>query len=136
MNEHKLKNLLIKHEGIKLNPYYCTAGKFTIGIGRNLTDKGISNDEALYLLENDIVEFAKDLNNIFPNFYTFSDNRQMALIDMIFNLGRSRFCGFKKMIEAIKNNDFEEAGRHSFDSKWAAQVGNRAVEIADMLKSG
>ena len=43
-----------KHEGLRLYPYNCSEGKLTLGIGRNLDDRGITEEEALYLLNNDI----------------------------------------------------------------------------------
>ena len=60
MNE-KLMYRLIEEEGMKLKPYRCPAGKLTIGVGRNLEDKGLSNEEALFLLQNDIIEAVKEL---------------------------------------------------------------------------
>ena len=50
----RLKDMLIRHEGLKLKPYLCTAGKLTIGVGRNIQDRGITYQEAMMLLENDI----------------------------------------------------------------------------------
>ena len=44
-------NQLILHEGLRLKPYRCTAGKLTIGVGRNLETKGLSEEEALFYLE-------------------------------------------------------------------------------------
>jgi lysozyme len=64
------KELLIKHEGIRFTPYKCSMGRWTIGIGRNLSDKGITKEEALYLLDNDIKECERDLaNDIFKGFF-------------------------------------------------------------------
>ena len=93
-----IENQLIFHEGMELKPYRCTAEKLSIGAGRNLDDKGITEEEALYLLHNDIAECRLDLVSIFPFFPGFSVGRQWALIDLRFNLGPSRFRGFKKMI--------------------------------------
>ena len=99
----KLVEQLKDHEGVRLKPYICTAGKLSIGIGRNLDDVGISLREAETMLFNDIEEARKQLNDIFDNFDTFSEIRRIALIDMMFNLGKSRFLGFKKMITAESN---------------------------------
>ena len=54
MNLQEVQNMLIRHEGLKLFPYQCPAGKTTIGVGRNLDDKGISEKEAMYMLNEDI----------------------------------------------------------------------------------
>jgi lysozyme len=116
------------HEGERLHPYRCTAGKITIGIGRNLDDKGITKEESLYLLHNDISECVDDLLTIFPNFHDFSANRKRALTDMRFNLGPQGFRSFKGMIAAIERGDWEDAARHALNSKWATQVQKSRVD--------
>ena len=68
MNIKKIKDQLIQHEGLKLKPYQCPAGRLTIGVGRNLEDKGITEKEAVMLLENDIQECLEDLKTIFDKF--------------------------------------------------------------------
>lgn len=135
MNDGLIKALK-KHEGYRKFPYKCTAGKITIGIGRNLDDVGISEAEAEILLSSDICKATLNISKIFLGFDGFSVNRQIALIDMMFNLGKSKFLGFKKMIMAIKNNDWEEAASQAMYSKWHSQVGNRAIEIESLLKNG
>lgn len=119
-----------------LFPYECSAGKTTIGWGRNLEDNGISPAEAEFMLDNDLAVALRQVSNVFPNFKSYSKNRQNALTDMIFNLGRSRFIGFKKMILAVCNEDWTEAARQAKDSKWHTQVGTRAIEIEKMLEEG
>ena len=131
-----LKGLIIKHEGLRLKPYRCSAGKLTIGVGRNLDDVGITREEAEILLNGDIERSAHDAMTIFPRFFTYSDNRQNAIIDMLFNLGKSRFMKFKKMIKAIYLCDWEEASLQAKDSRWYKQVGVRAGEDVVMLREG
>jgi len=113
---------LIEHEGMRLLPYKCPAGKITIGVGRNLEGKGISYDEAMLLLRNDIQECTQDLCIIFPRFMGFPLQRQNALIDMRLNLGGHGFRSFKKMIKAILDMDWDEAANQAEDSLWAKQV--------------
>ncbi|MEA3348486.1 MAG: sulfate adenylyltransferase subunit CysN [Pseudomonadota bacterium] len=125
---------LIEHEGLKLKPYHCPAGKLTIGVGRNLEERGISEEEALYLLNNDIAESIKDLQKIFADeFETLPENVQRVLIDMRFNLGASGFKGFKKMIKAVKEEDFTQAALEMQDSKWFRQVGSRGKTLVKMM---
>jgi lysozyme len=128
---------LVRHEGLKLKPYRCTANKLTIGVGRNIEDNGITEDEALYLLNNDIKRCVKELENIFGKkvWYNLSKIRQEVLINMLFNLGKSRFTKFKKMIKAINNEDYTEASIQMEDSRWYKQVGNRAKELVSSMKS-
>lgn len=132
----KLIKILKRHEGYRKFPYKCTSDKTTIGIGRNLDDVGISEEEAELLLKNDITQSVQDIKSIFLGFDWFLENRQNALINMMFNLGKTRFLGFKKMIEAVKNDDWQEAAIQASDSKWHNQVGDRALEIERLLEEG
>jgi len=135
MNE-KLIEMIKRHEGLRLFPYKCSAGKITIGYGRNLDDKGITKREAEELLWSDIQEAAQNTMSIFPQFYTYTIARQNALIDLMFNLGKTRFLKFKKMIAAVKEEDWTEAAKQAKDSQWHNQVGGRALDIEDMLERG
>ncbi len=129
-----IKEQLIKHEGLKLNPYKCTSGKLTIGVGRNIEENGISEDEAHFMLVNDINKSISELQSIFSKYKFFSENRKKALIDMIFNLGKTRFLKFKKMIKAIKEDDWNEASKEAKDSRWYKQVKSRGGFICEQLK--
>ena len=128
--------LLVKHEGLRLKPYYCTAGKLTIGIGRNLTDVGISEPEAYMLLDGDIRSATAAVSNVFPHFWRYSDNRKNAIIDMLVNLGLGRFLGFQKFIAAVKVEDWLTAEVEMLDSLWATQVPERAKEDAALIMAG
>lgn len=130
------KKLLLRHEGIKLKPYYDTTGHLTIGIGRNLTDNGISESEAMHLLANDIVSHYRELSDTYAWFNHLDDVRQLALLSMHFNLGQKKFAGFKNMIAALAEKRYADAANAALHSKWARQVGNRAIEIAQMLRTG
>ena len=132
----KLKKLLIKHEGYKHKPYVDTVGKITIGVGRNLTDNGLSDDEILYLLQNDVDRTIEELSRTLSNWDQLDDCRQIALIDMVFNLGLPRFKTFKKTIKYLEEFDFENASKEMLDSKWASDVGNRAIELSEIIRTG
>jgi lysozyme len=134
--EEVLEEQLIRHEGLKLKPYRCPASKLTIGVGRNLDDVGLQIDEVKLLLRNDIAVATAVCRSSIPNFEWLSDRRRMALIDMAFNLGGSRFRGFMKMRSAVAEEDFELAAREMEQSKWAGQVGQRAVTLAAMMREG
>jgi len=131
-----LKKQLELHEGFRKHPYKCTAGKVTIGFGRNLDDVGISRVEAGILLEYDVLIAIEELEKVFPNFSTFTDVRRIALIDMMFNLGASRFVKFKKMILAIRAEHWEHAASEAVNSRWYSQVGDRAKTIVNQLYVG
>jgi lysozyme len=130
-----IRELLIKHEGLRLKPYRCTAGKLTIGVGRNLDDVGISEEEAFSLLDNDILRVRREAGS-FAWFRDLSTERQNVILSMVFNLGIDRFKGFKRMIQAVSDGRFEDAATEMLNSKWAAQVGKRAVDLAEIMRSG
>ena len=129
----KLKAQLIRHEGLKLKPYQCPAGKLTIGVGRNLEGKGITEKEAMILLENDIQECIQDLKIIFQEFDLLAEPVQLVLADMRFNLGPSRFRKFKKMIQAVEDHNFTQAVEEMKNSRWYTQVGQRAKTLLKMM---
>jgi lysozyme len=134
----ELKDQLIQHEGLRLHPYRCPAGKLTIGCGRNLEDRGISRDEAMLLLTNDIREAADDVVNIIGMgvWDRLTDARQRVLVDMRFNLGPGGFRGFKRMIQAVRDQRWEDAANEMIDSNWARQVTSRANRLAAMMREG
>ena len=125
--------LIEAHEGCRLKPYLCPAGKITIGIGRNIEDVGITRHEAEYLLYNDLIRVVKELRAAFPWYDRLSERRKHALIDMCFNLGIATLKTFKKMLAALENGDWQAAKNHARDSKWARQVGGRAIKVTEMF---
>ena len=127
---------LVEHEGLELFPYEDTLGIVTIGVGRNLEERGISEDEAFYLLSNDIEVTWDELIKQHPIVEDLDDQRQMVLLDMAFNMGVPRLGKFKKMWAAIEDGDMNEASKQALDSRWADQVGRRAETLAERLISG
>jgi lysozyme len=126
---------LIEHEGLERKVYRCPAGKLMIGVGRNLEDKGITEEEAMFLLKNDIAECEDDLRSIFTEYDALDETRKRVLIDMRFNLGPARFRLFKKMIAAVKEKDFSRAAEEMKDSNWYRQVGKRAEMLFKMMET-
>ena len=129
-----LKDQLILHEGLELKPYQCTADKTTIGVGRNIQEVGITEDEARYLLDNDILRVGGELDDTIHWWRDLSDARQRVLIDMVFNLGITRFLKFKKTIEAIKLGQYDIAADEMLDSAWSRQVGQRSKTLSDAMR--
>jgi lysozyme len=136
MNIDDLKQQLIRHEGLELLPYKCTAGKLTIGVGRNIEDRGISYDEAMFLLENDLILYTAELEKSFPVVKDLNDVRVLTLLNMAFNLGITKLRQFKMMWAAIEDNDFEAASQEMLNSKWARDVGNRSLELSEQMRTG
>jgi lysozyme len=131
-----LRAQLVIDEGLRLKPYKDTVGKLTIGIGRNLDDRGITKDEAYVMLENDITQAEFDASVLFPSFARLSDNRKAVLVNMAFNLGRDRLAGFHRLREAVEAGAWEQAAISMSESKWAKQVGNRAIRLIKQMKEG
>lgn len=127
---------LKRDEGMRLKPYHDTVGKLTIGIGRNLDDNGISEDEARFLLTNDIASVCNDLDRTLPWWRDLSPNRQRAIVNMGFNLGLPRLRQFRMMLAALEAGDWEAAAEEALNSAWAKQVGDRARRIATMFREG
>jgi lysozyme len=136
MNTDLLKDELVKDEGLKLKPYRCTAGKLTIGVGRNLDDVGISASEAMLLLEHDINRVIAKLSYHLPWWSSLSENRQRVLANMAFNLGIDGLLKFKNTLSYIQNGKYREAAKAMLESKWAKQVGERAVRLSKMMEAG
>jgi lysozyme len=136
MNIEDLMDQLVLHEGLVLTPYYCPAGKLTIGVGRNLEDRGITHQEAMYLLRNDVSLYMQELIKSFPIAARLDEVRLMTLVNMAFNLGITRLKGFKNMWSAIEDGDFEKAALEMMDSKWALDVGKRAIVLSEQMRTG
>lgn len=163
MLKHSLEDQLILHEGLRLEVYKCPAGYWTVGVGRNLEGKplrkeeqeyifkrsglapdevievlkerGITKDEALFLLRRDIEDAIQGLKN-FDWFEALDPIRRKVVIDMRYNLGPTRFRGFKKMIAALAAGDYKRAADEMVDSAWYHQIGTRARRLVEMMRTG
>lgn len=127
--------MLKRDEGLRLKPYRCTAGKLTIGYGRNLDDVGISEAEAETLLANDIAKVEREAER-FHWYAGLNDARKAVVLNMLFNLGASSFKGFVNTIKAISAGDYDDAANRMLASKWAEQVGARAARLAQIMRTG
>lgn len=152
----ELLDQLVLHEGLELLPYKDSLGIDTIGIGRNLEHRGLSEEElvhigkdisdicewgitkeqAYYLAENDIKIVEKEVCEAHPCVVELDEIRQRVIIDMAFNMGVPRLNKFKKMWKAIEEENYEESKIQMLDSRWANQVGNRAVRLSNAMETG
>lgn len=135
MDKQRLFKQLRMHEGVEKFPYKCTAGYLTIGVGRNIEERGLLDDEIDFLLDNDIEVVLNEVSVTFDWFFNLTEVRQRVVADMIFNLGLPRFKQFKNMIAALEEGDWSEAANQMMDSKWAKQVGARAERLRDMMET-
>lgn len=126
---------LKRDEGFRSKPYLDTVGKATIGYGRNLEAKGITEAEAFQMLNDDVAEVIGELT---LHGYPLEENnpRYWVLVNMAFNLGVQGLLAFKLMLAAYKNGDFVLAAKEMMDSRWSHQVGPRAHRLAVQMETG
>ena len=126
---------LKRHEGLSLKPYKCSADKLTIGYGRNLEAKGISETEAEYMLCND-VNSAVDSATFIAGYAGLNDARQAVIINMIFQMGANGVSKFVKFLRAVQESNYELASKEMLDSNWAKQTPHRAMELSRQMETG
>lgn len=136
MNEVKLCAQLGVDEDRRSRIYVDTVGKITGGVGRNLTDRGFSEDEIDLMLRNDVAGVVRDLDRALPWWRQMSDARQNVLANMCFNLGIVRLLGFTNTLALMKAGRWDAAATEMLDSKWAKQVGQRAIRLAATMRKG
>lgn len=126
---------LSRTEGRRNKPYVDTVGKITIGIGHNLADKGISDAIVDQLFQSDIGEAAAGAETL-PIYTNLDPIRQTVLVDMVFNMGLQDLKQFVNTLAAIGRRDYEAASVNMLNSQWARQVGSRATELAEIMRTG
>ena len=147
MSMTDIQALLIRHEDKRARPYddatgetvlpgSLLTGNLTIGIGRNLTDVPLSEDEILYLFEADHQRALATARALVPVYDGLVRPRQLVLLSMAFNLGRRRLEGFIRFLAAVEIGDYDDAADEMLRSRWAKQVGKRADELAWMMRTG
>jgi lysozyme len=127
---------LIRHEGLRLKPYRDTVGKLTIGVGRNLDDVGLSRAEAMVLLDNDLARVRAALDARWPWRRALDPVRADAMVELGFNLGVEGLAAFDRFLAGMKAAAFSAAADALLSSRWAGEVGARANELADMVRTG
>jgi lysozyme len=135
MNIDHLKFDLMRDEGCKLKLYTDTQGNPTIGIGRDLIDPGLSQDEADYLFNNDVNRVIAEVSTI-SGYDNLTDARQGVLANMCFNLGIEKLLGFHNMLEAIANGDIQTAYNEILNSAAARELPNRYKRLAETWLNG
>jgi lysozyme len=147
IDKERLRQQLKKHEGVRqfvyddasgnlINEACFVRGKPTIGVGRNLADRGLADDEIDYLLDNDINDCIAEAQKKFRWFEALDPVRQAAVVELVFNLGLTRLSGFKKFLNFMNEHRYTQAAGELLDSLWAKQVKGRAITIAQMIQTG
>lgn len=131
----------IREEGLRTVSYLDHLGNYTIGVGhylgRDKAFKGIkwTTEKCIMVLESDIDTCLKHAKEIFPQFSTLPPNVQLAVLDMIFNLGGYGFRQFKTVIRMIHAQRYQDAAAAALESKWARQVPNRAARTTKLMSN-
>jgi len=137
MNLDALEQQLIEHEGLRLDMYKDTVGIWTIGVGRNLEHVGLRNEaEARFLLRSDVLAIRAELERRLPWLDELDEVRQRVLLDMAFNLGVAGLCKFTATLDHVEARRYDQASVEMLDSRWADQVGQRAVRLSEMMATG
>jgi lysozyme len=130
-----IRKRLIDFEGLVLKSYTCPTGYISVGVGRNLETNGITEEEAMYLLNNDISTVIKKLDKHWIAWRKLPITAQYVCIDVVFNMGINTWMSFRKTRAYMEMGDFEKAGVELLDSQYAKQVGRRAIFNSEQLKS-
>ncbi len=136
MITRELTRDLIRDEGVRKLPYVDSVGKVSIGIGRNLTDRGIRSDELFFMFKNDLAETYQETLHAFPWVFTLDQVRQDVIFNMSFNMGITTLKQFKRTLGSVENGDYDKAAKEMLESRWAKQVGPRAQRLAEMMRTG
>jgi len=150
MNKTLLKSMLRHEEGLRLHVYKDTEKYNTIGYGWRIGALPMPADIAIHLQHAGSItpEMAERLLNIsvdeaiqqtlkvYPSLETYTERRQVALADFVYNVGVGTALTFKNTNKAIYEGRWEDAARGFENSKWFRQVKGRAVRIVEMIREG
>ena len=135
MDMVRLRETITRHEGSRLQMYQDSLGIWTIGVGHNIQEKGISPKVMELMLDEDLEEAISELKRSVSFFSKMPQQVQEALVNLSFNMGIPRLMQFKKTLALLREGNFESAADELLDSRYAEQVGRRALEIADMIRT-
>lgn len=127
---------LTRDEGRRRFPYYDTGQRITAGVGRNLSDVGLRDDEIDLMLNNDIFGATADLDHNLPWWRTLDPVRQRVMVNMDMNLGWPKFSQFARFFSAVNQHRWDDAALELIASRWAVQVGDRARRLEVMMRTG
>jgi lysozyme len=140
MTDQEFLDMLVREEGKVPYAYQDHLGYWTIGVGR-LIDKRkggrLSEDEIMYLLNNDVTRFVKEVKEALPWVATLTPTRQQVLVAMAFQMGTAGLLGFKKTLELIRTDQYDKAATGMLNSKWGkTDSPARAKRMAELMRKG
>jgi lysozyme len=130
-----MRSRLIKDEALRLKPYLDTVGRITAGIGRNLSEKGIGQAACDQWFAEDVAEALAGAEK-YSWFAGLDLPRRQVIVCMIFNMGAETFASFDGTQAAFAAHDWPTASTHMLGTKWASEVGQRAVIYARIVRTG
>lgn len=156
MDQLAAEALVKQHEGWRRIPYLDSRGNLTVGVGFNLespaapgicsslgldyealvkTGMPLTDPEVQAIFNRTFADAVADAGEAVPNFDALPDPVQRAIVDMVFNLGLPTFLRFKRFIAALVARNFEAAAGELVNSAWYHQVGSRAVDDVQLVRS-
>lgn len=139
-----IKEDLIRHEGYIREIYLDSEGYETFGVGHLVTELDVehtwpvgtpvTDERILAVFEEDFLDALEDAESLVDGLYNHSDAVIRVLVNMAFNLGRTRLRQFKNMLAAIEARDYKKAADEMEDSKWYRQVGRRSKELVNIMR--
>jgi lysozyme len=154
MSHSDLIESVSTHEGFRATPYKDTEQLWTVAKGRCLETNPLSPAEWKYLLDNKLITLSitlaganwlmlrqidvteKECMRVFEFWPELDEVRREVLIEMGYQMGMDRLLGFKKMLAALRRQDWEAVEREALDSRWAKQTPSRATKLAEQLGTG
>jgi len=135
MTEQEGRDMIKRHEGVRFLPYRDHLGILTIGIGHNLSE-GLTPQMVKFIFDEDVKIAKTELCRVFPAdiLNCLPSAKYWVLVDMMFQLGASKFRSFRKMIRAINKLDYKTAAKEMLNSRWARQSPLRARELASIME--
>ena len=130
----ELFDMIRRHEGYSGSVYLDSVGVPTGGYGHAFL---VGSEIPQYIAEKflwlDVYQASKDYDTFD---FDLDPTRRGVVINMLFNLGRTRFGGFNSLIGALREKNWKKAHDEMLDSKWATQVKGRAIELAEIMLTG
>ena len=145
MDTNKLREQLKIDEGVKYEVYDDHLGYKTFGIGHLVTPEDeeygspcgtpVAVDRVNSVFDKDVETYISESEKVFGNLQQMPEEAQQVIVNMCFNMGAPRLGQFKKFIKAIHDEDWKTASVEMLDSRWAKQVGDRAIRLSDRIRS-
>ena len=145
MDINKLREQLKIDEGVEYRVYNDHLGYKTLGIGHLVVPGDleydapvgtyVSEDRVNEIFDKDVITYIDETKKVFGNLEGLPEEAQQVLVNMCFNMGAPRLAKFKNFIRAIHDENWETASVEMLDSRWATQVGPRAIRLSERIKA-